>query len=377
VRRVRWIEHEGYAFVSIRLAGDAREAFVERQRRRSSQYDAVLVDGEPMLALFSPLELGPHRAAARPSPAHGVGSGRDATILLDARRHRELRILLMATFSAPIVPPEAVRSLVPSVRVLDCRTGPGARERYEAEHLHGALFCDLEHDLAAHTDDASRGGRHPLPDVEAWSRTLGRWGIDPQTPVLLYDDKGGTNAAARAWWMLRASGHEDVAVLDGGWQGAQREGLPIDAEHVEVDPKPPYPVHAWQRPTVDIEEVAALTLDPSRKLIDVRAAERYRGDSETIDPVAGHIPGAHNIPLTYSLLSDGRFASPDELRAHFETRLGVPIENVVVSCGSGVTACHTLLALEHAGLKGAALYVGSWSEWCRQDREQARGPSPR
>lgn len=266
-----------------------------------------------------------------------------------------------------IIAPEDV--VLDRHRVLDCR---GSEADYRAGHIRGAVHAQLDRDLSA-PGDAARGGRHPLPPIEAWAATLGRWGIDPSTPVLLYDDKGGSNAAARAWWMLRASGHRDVAVLDGGFAAAKGV-LPIDDEVIAVDPKPPYPVRAWTLPLRDIEDVAELR--EGERLIDVRAPERYRGESETLDPIAGHIPGAHNVPLTESLRPDGRFKSAAELRAHFEEKLGVPIENVIVSCGSGVTACHTLLALDHAGMPGAALYVGSWSEWCRSDREKKTGPAP-
>lgn len=273
-----------------------------------------------------------------------------------------------------IVSASALCARLGTVRVLDCRSGPDARARYLERHLAGALHADLERDLSGDRSRPERGGRHPLPPIEAWCATLGRLGVDPSTPVVLYDDVGGANAAARAWWMLRAVGHLEAAVLDGGMAAAERAGLPFERGEARVDPRPPYPARAWSRPTVDIEEVARLARDPSWRLLDVRAPERYRGESEAIDPVAGHIPGAHNVPLTENLRPDGTFKAPEELRAMYQARLGVDPARVAVSCGSGVTACHTLLALEHAGVRGAALYVGSWSEWCRSERERARGP---
>ncbi len=273
---------------------------------------------------------------------------------------------------SPIVSARELAGMLGVARVLDCRSGPDARASFLERHLAGALHADLERDLSGDRSRPERGGRHPLPPIDAWCATLGRWGIEPSTPVVLYDDKGGANAAARAWWMLRAIGHREVAVLDGGMAAAEREGLAFEGGEGRVEPKPPYPARAWVLPTVGIDEVARLARDPGWRLVDVRAAERYRGENEAIDPVAGHIPGARNVPLTDNLQADGTFKSPDELRALY-ARLAVPPERTIVSCGSGVTACHTLLALEHAGLSGAALYVGSWSEWCRSGREQARG----
>jgi thiosulfate/3-mercaptopyruvate sulfurtransferase len=184
---------------------------------------------------------------------------------------------------------------------------------------------------------------------------------------------GGANAAARAWWLLRAVGHRSVEVLDGGLDAAERAGLSFESGETRVEARPPYPVPSeWTLPTADIDEVARVARDPAWRVIDVRAAERYRGEVEPLDPVAGHIPGALNVPLTESLSEEGSFRSIDALASHFRSRLSdTPMERVIVSCGSGVTACHTLLALEHAGLSGAALYVGSWSEWCRSGRERA------
>lgn len=266
----------------------------------------------------------------------------------------------------------SARRVPPDARLLDCRGGPGARERYLERHVAGALHVDLERDLSGDAGHPERGGRHPLPPIEAFARTLGRLGIDPSTPVVLYDDVSGANAAARAWWMLRAAGHERAAVLDGGLAAAERAGLPFERGEASVEAKPPYPARAWTRPTANIDDAARVARDADWRLIDVRAPERYRGEVEPIDPIAGHIPGAINVPLTESLDADGRFVSAGALASHFRARLGdAPMDRVIVSCGSGVTACHTLLALEQAGLSGAALYVGSWSEWCRSGRERA------
>ncbi|HKR63454.1 MAG TPA: sulfurtransferase [Thermoanaerobaculia bacterium] len=249
-----------------------------------------------------------------------------------------------------------VEELTPDVVLLDARP----RVAYDGGHLAGARNADVDVELSAR-DDPAYGGRHPLPPLERWLARLGAWGIEPSTRVVIYDDQQGANAAARAWWMLRRVGHENVAVLDGRWQD-----LPQTTDEPRIDPKPPYPATQWLRPTVTLEEVDALRLDPRWKVLDVRSAPRYRGETEPIDPIAGHIPGALNLPYFENLDGD-RFKSPDALRAQYESLLGdTPPEHLVVHCGSGVTACHTLLALEAAGLTGAALYVGSWGEWCRR-----------
>jgi thiosulfate/3-mercaptopyruvate sulfurtransferase len=200
-------------------------------------------------------------------------------------------------------------------------------------------------------------------------------GIGADSEVVVYDDKGGANAASRCWWMLRAVGHRRVRVLDGGWAAALAADLPTEAGAAAPVSGPPYPVpDAWLLPTANIEEVASRGDDDAWKVLDVRAAERYRGETEPLDPVAGHIPGADNLFFEDNLGPDGRFLSAEALREKYRALLGQhPPDHLIVSCGSGVTACHTLLALEAAGLSGAKLYVGSWSEWCRSDRPKAKG----
>lgn len=274
----------------------------------------------------------------------------------------------------PVISVEALSGLpAAGLVLLDVRTGPSAREAYAKGHLRGAHFADLEHDLSAPTHDASQGGRHPLPSVLDFALQLGRWGITPETRVVIYDDQNGANAAARAWWMLRALGHAQVHVLDGGFQAAVAAGLPIDDSEPAREHGAPYPAHAWQLPLADIEEVESARGEAGRLVLDVRAAVRFEGKQEPIDPIAGHIPGAENLPLSENLDASGRFKSAEALRAQYQQRLrGRDVKQAIVHCGSGVTACHTLLALERAGLSGASLYVGSWSEWCRQpQRERA------
>lgn len=278
--------------------------------------------------------------------------------------------------TTPLTHATELKRLMGRVRLLDARIGRAGDETYEAAHLSGALEVSLDRDLSGDLSRPERGGRHPLPTLGAFARTLGGWGIDPQTPVVIYDAGSGARAAARAWWMLRAVGHASVAVLDGGLAAARRAGLPIDDA---VPPRVtcgPYPVPArWGAPIVTAEEVEARRGDPAWRLIDVRTNDRYRGESDPYDPRPGHIPGALGLPLAESLDADGCFLVPSELRAHFSRHLGAEVDpaRVVVSCGSGVTACHTLLALELAGLGGGALYVGSFSEWSRQGRPVVRG----
>ncbi|BDU77507.1 sulfurtransferase [Mesoterricola sediminis] len=256
--------------------------------------------------------------------------------------------------------------------LMDCRAGAGT---FAAGHLPGAIHADLDRFLGAGLEpgaDPARGGRHPLPDPAAWARQLGAWGIVPGTWVVAYDGASGGAGAARLWWMLRAFGHEDVSVLDGGMAAALEAGLP--APGVQPPPAPDYPEDRWLLPRADIDLVDRLRLDPDWKILDVRAPERYRGETEPLDPVAGHIPGALNLPWQRNLGPDGRMKPARELRELYQAFLGdTPRQRLVVHCGSGVTACHTLLALEAAGLGGAALYVGSWSEWCRSGRERATG----
>lgn len=265
-------------------------------------------------------------------------------------------------------------SRLASVHLLDARQDPAD---FAAGHLAGAQHADLNRHLSTACDpghDPARGGRHPLPTPARFAAQVGAWGLGPESEVVVYDAAGGGNAAARLWWMLRALGHDRVAVLDGGLAAAVAAGLPLTRETAPPAPRPPYPADRWRLPMVDLDEVEALRRDPSRKLLDVRAPERWRGDSETLDPVAGHIPGSVNAYWADNLGPDGRFRSPEALRDQYLALLdGTPPERLAVHCGSGVTACHTLLALEAAGLHGAALYPGSWSEWCRSGRGVAKG----
>jgi len=261
-----------------------------------------------------------------------------------------------------------------NVVLIDARTGPDAREKYNAEHLAGAQYIDLEKDLSKKSADPSIGGRHPLPPVKDFAALLGRLGIERTTQVIVYDDKAGANAAARFWWMLKAAGHEHIQVLDGGLKGAVEAGLPLTNIIPNTEAHSPYPTDKWILPIVNADTVAGATTDPRSLIIDVREAYRFRGESEPIDLVAGHIPGAVNIPYTGNLDPDGYFLSADELAKKYKEAIGNRNPGqVIVHCGSGVTACHTLLAMDEAGIEAPKLYVGSWSEWSRTDRPVAIG----
>lgn len=245
--------------------------------------------------------------------------------------------------------------------------GPHGRPDYEAAHLPGAVFVDLDTELAG---PAGSGGRHPLPDPEAFGAAMRRAGVGQDTPVVVYDGGQGW-AAARAWWLLRWTGHEDVRVLDGGlaaWTGDLSSEIPSPAEG-DFRPKP------GALPTLDAESAAAFAR--SGLLLDARAGERYRGDVEPIDRVGGHIPGAVSAPTAQNVDQDGRYLPAERLAARF-TDLGgrESAGGVGVYCGSGVSGAHEVLALEIAGFRGV-LYPGSWSEWSSDpSRPVATGPEP-
>jgi thiosulfate/3-mercaptopyruvate sulfurtransferase len=252
--------------------------------------------------------------------------------------------------------------------VLDVRWrlgGPPGREEYLAGHIPGAAFVDLETELAGPPGSA---GRHPLPEAHAFERAMRVAGVSGDRPVVVYDAGGASGAAARAWWSLRYFGHESVAVLDGGfagWDGPVARGEPMAPAPGDFTARP------GGMPVLGADAAAALATNGI--LLDARAPERYRGEIEPIDPVAGHIPGAANAPASENVTSGGQYKAPAKLREQFE-RAGVrPGTPVGAYCGSGVSAATDVLALDLAGFPGAALYVGSWSEWCRDpERPGAR-----
>ena len=248
---------------------------------------------------------------------------------------------------------------------VDCRfslmdTEAGHRA-YAESHLPGARYAHLDRDLSGPITPAT--GRHPLPDPARLARTLGEWGIGDGAQVIAYDDMGGMLAAARLWWLLRWLGHDAVAVLDGGFSAWRAAGLPLTAALPAVRPAA---FEARPDDRLWLTAARAQALPAGELLVDARAAARYRGDMEPIDPVAGHIPGAANLPTEDNLAADGRFRPVDDLRARFLAMLdGRSPTAVAHYCGSGVTACHNLLAMDVAGLSGSRLYAGSWSEWIR------------
>lgn len=251
--------------------------------------------------------------------------------------------------------------------VIDCRhdlANPEAgRVAYAAGHIPQAQFAHLDLDLSGPKIDADGrfGGRHPLPERDKFIEMLRSWGISNDTQVVAYDAHGGM-FAARLWWLLRWVGHPAVAVLDGGLGAWQLQALDISTEPVTKTPGRIGAKNSLVN-TVSADDVLDSLADRTLTLIDARSADRYRGENETLDPVGGHIPGAKNRFFKDNLRADGCFKSPDELRADFSALIASPVD-AVMQCGSGVTACHNLLALEVAGLSGAALYPGSWSEWC-------------
>jgi thiosulfate/3-mercaptopyruvate sulfurtransferase len=282
--------------------------------------------------------------------------------------------------------------------ILDCRFDLARPDwgasAYATGHVPNALYAHLDRDLSGPVTPAS--GRHPLPSIERLAETFGRWGIDHTVQVVAYDQGNGAYAA-RLWWLLRWAGHRKVAVLNGGFAAWQQAGPSVDTVPGVRKPRVFTPRLATNAvvTTAELErllaagalESGASTEASARKsmLVDARGADRFAGENETIDPVAGHIPGARNQPFLRNVDSRGRFLAAAELRERWQATLavepageptpgGAPAERMIAMCGSGVTACHNLLALEVAGLPGARLYAGSWSEWIRDaSRPVARG----
>ena len=287
----------------------------------------------------------------------------------------------MQAAECTLVPVARAAALIEAgeARAVDCRFDPvgpdcdpsrGERD-YATAHIPGAVYAHLDRDLA---DLSVRGvGRHPLPDALAFSATLSRWGLSPTDQVVAYDDGNGAYAA-RLWWMLRLVGHARVAVLDGGFAAWRAAELPLESATPTY--RPTHYVARYDQGEIETSAgVRGKLASSAIALVDARAAARFRGENETIDPVTGHVPGARNRPFLDNLDTAGRFKAPQDLRRELRAVIGErdPRE-VVLMCGSGVTACHNLLAMEHAGLPGARVYAGSWSEWITDPaRPVARG----
>lgn len=256
----------------------------------------------------------------------------------------------------------------PDWAIVDCRFTLGENDRgrrdYLKAHIPGAVYAHLDDDLCSPVIPGETG-RHPLPEVQQLVQIFSEWGIDSNVQVVVYDDypQIGLATAARLWWSLRWLGHEKVAVLDGGWDRWVKDGYP---QKMEIEKRPRRDFVPVLRPGIfaDTDAVDKMWQDPASRTVDSRSEDRFRGENETIDPVAGHIPNAVSIPYADNFHPDGLFRSGVELRSRFVDSLGgVTDENVVFYCGSGVTAAVNVLAMAHAGLGNARLYVGSWSEW--------------
>lgn len=252
----------------------------------------------------------------------------------------------------------------PAWRIIDCRHDllrPDAgRQAYANGHIAGAVFAHLDRDLSGPKTPAS--GRHPLPDPASLVECFRRWGIDGDTQIVAYDANGG-QYAGRLWWLARWLGHDRAALLDGGWQAAIEAALPIEKDEPSI-PRGRFERTSPREQPVEVEAVQTARTDSRWLIIDARAPDRYAGQNETIDPVGGHIPGAVNRFWQSNLQPDGRFKPAEQLRSEFGALLGEhAATRVIVQCGSGVTACHHLLAMQRAGISGARLYPGSWSQW--------------
>jgi thiosulfate/3-mercaptopyruvate sulfurtransferase len=280
----------------------------------------------------------------------------------------------MKTPFSPIITPKQVVENEKTNPILwvDARAGNNAFEDYQKEHIAGAVFVDLNTQLADIQSDVSIGGRHPLPSPSQFCNLLNQLGVIPESHVFVYDEVNCSNAASRFWWMMKSIGHQNIQVLNGGLFAAKKAGFSMQSGVETNSPTSGYSKTNWFLPTADIHEVEVARKDSKKLIIDVRDAYRFNGESEPIDLIAGHIPGAINVPYSENLDENGNYLPKEILREKYLKIIGEkPIQNVIVHCGSGVTACHTLLAMDYAGLEIPKLYVGSWSEWSRNNREMA------
>jgi thiosulfate/3-mercaptopyruvate sulfurtransferase len=274
---------------------------------------------------------------------------------------------------SPIIQPTELLELNPEEFIL-FDASAGSKTRYEESHLNGAFFIDVNTELA-NIADFSVGGRHPLPTLEQFATVLQKFGVTKNSHIIVYDDKNAANAAARFWWMLKAIGHQKVQVLNGGFNAAIEAGFTTNAALPFANKAGHYNITNWNLPLADINEVEEASKTGSQTIVDVRDANRYAGLTEPIDLIAGHIPNAINIPFTENLDENGFFLAPEILKQKYQAAFDkVTTENIIVHCGSGITACHTLLAMNYANLQIPKLYVGSWSEWSRNEKEMVLAP---
>jgi len=263
--------------------------------------------------------------------------------------------------------PELKRNINdPNWVVIDCRFSlldtENGRSQYLDAHIPDAVYAHLDEDLTGKIIPGI-SGRHPLPTIESATKKISSWGIGPNTQVVVYDDEGGALAASRLWWILGWLGHEQVALLNGGWQEWIAHNLPTESGPAS-NPPGDFQPQPSQDFFVNSSEVDAVIDNPDFLLLDARTLDRYSGQNETIDPVAGHIPNAINAPYPQILTSEKKFRNPEDLRNYYEVLLnGTPPRNVIHYCGSGVTAVMNIVGMSYAGLGGSRLYAGSWSEW--------------
>jgi thiosulfate/3-mercaptopyruvate sulfurtransferase len=254
----------------------------------------------------------------------------------------------------------------PEWAIVDCRFKLAdpvqGHKEYKSSHITGAVYAHLDEDLSGPVIKGVTG-RHPLPGIKEISEVFSRLGIDRRVQVVVYDDMGGALAADRVWWLLRWLGHDAVAVLDGGWQVWEERKLPVSSG-VEWRERREFIPHPRNELIISTQEVEQIHKDPRYRLLDARSADRFRGENETIDPIAGHIPGAISAPYAGNLNPAGTFQSNGNLATRYKRLIGdTPVNHVVCYCGSGVTAVHDILAMLKAGLGEARLYAGSYSEW--------------
>lgn len=276
--------------------------------------------------------------------------------------------------SQPIISLEQLYALQNSAEnlvLIDVRSGVNGTDQYKAAHIEGAIYVNLEQDLSEIQEDTTNGGRHPLPPLHKFSHFLGQLGITPNSQVVVYDDSFAGNGAARFWWMLRAVGHKKVQVLDGGLKYALQHGYPMSKTPTLPVSTSDYPVTHWRLGIVTIDQVKEASKNPHKVIVDVRAEERYLGIKEPIDLVAGHIPNAINMPYFENMDDEGLFLSKEILREKYNKLFNHHTkDDIIFHCGSGVTACHSLLAIDYSGLPIPILYVGSWSEWYKNEIPQ-------
>ncbi len=274
---------------------------------------------------------------------------------------------------SPMIKVDELKLLIdqfPEVVIVDVSNEKNAKENYLQQHLDNAIFLDLNKDLADIKTDLALGGRHPLPQTANFIALLSDIGISTDSHIIIYDHKNGANAAARFWWMMKSVGHKNVQVLDGGFQEAEKRNYPMNNHAPTLRKAENYTnITDWQLPIVDLEEVDLASKSQEYLIIDVREKPRYDGEFEPIDLIAGHIPNAINIPFIDNLEENGLFKTPKKLREKYQ-EIFDEFDNgqIIVHCGSGVTACHSLLAMSYAGFNIPKLYPGSWSEWSRNHK---------